>query len=311
MEDEALNWVIRLRDPGFEDWEAFGEWMAGDPARAEAYHALAVAEEDLGEMLPAEAAPTLAPSVIVPSIGEAARLRHGRRTTRRLWLGGALAASIAALVGTNMLDHKGGDISVATAPGERKTVPLADGSRMILNGDTVVRLDSGDPRMATLDRGEVLFEIKHDEKNPFRVSVGGDELLDVGTAFNVVRGHGVTQVQVSEGAVMYNPDSDAVRLDAGKSIRIEGDRATVGSVVPGDVAAWRDGRLISDGQTMAEVAAQLSRFTGERVSAAPDVAGRPFRGVLSLGASEDIAALGPILGVAVHRTPKGWELAAR
>ncbi|TZG29421.1 FecR family protein [Sphingomonas montanisoli] len=305
-EDEALDWVIRLRDPGFEDWEAFGAWMAGDPARAEAYHALAIAEEDLGEMLPAETAP-----VVVPSIADAARLRHGRRTTRRLWLGGALAASVAALVGSNMLDHRGGDISVATAPGERRSVALADGSRMILNGNTVVRLDSADPRMATLDRGEVLFEIRHDEKNPFRVSVGGDQLLDVGTAFNVVHEHGVTAVQVSEGAVMYNPDSDAVRLDAGKSLRVAGDQAVVGSVVPGDVAAWRDGRLISDGQTMAEVAAHLSRYTGERVSATAEVANRPFRGVLSLGTREDIAALGPILGVAVHRTPKGWELAAR
>ncbi|MFD2500350.1 FecR family protein [Rhizorhabdus histidinilytica] len=213
METAALDWVIRLRDPGFDGWEEFEAWLAADPARAEAYHRLATADQDMAGLLAAgllAAAPPVpaeAPANVVP-------LRRAG-FTRRAWLGGAIAASVAGLVGFGMIERQPSLYQIETAPGMRRTVTLDDGSRIALNGGTRITLDRKDARHATLDRGEALFDVVHDEKAPFKVLVGDATLVDVGTSFNVVRDGRVTAVQVAEGAVVYNPDSEAVRLDAG------------------------------------------------------------------------------------------------
>ena len=43
MEEEAIAWLIRQRDPSFDDWETFEAWLAADAARARAYAELAAA----------------------------------------------------------------------------------------------------------------------------------------------------------------------------------------------------------------------------------------------------------------------------
>jgi len=94
----------------------------------------------------------------------------------------------------------------------------------------------------------------------------------------VLREGRTTAVQVAEGAVIYNPDSTAVRLDAGRTLRaIDGDALlAVGNISPASVAGWKDGRLIYDGQTMAEVAADLARWSGQPVRVDPRVAEQRF-----------------------------------
>ena len=37
IEEQAVAWVIRLRDAGAEDWEEFTDWLEADPANAAAY----------------------------------------------------------------------------------------------------------------------------------------------------------------------------------------------------------------------------------------------------------------------------------
>lgn len=306
METAALDWVIRLRDPGFDGWEEFEAWLAGDPARAEAYHRLAIADQDMAGLLASTPpAPAEAPADIVP-------LRRPA-LSRRAWLGGAIAASVAGLIGFGMIERQPSLYQIETAPGMRRTVTLDDGSRIALNGGTRITLDHKDPRHATLERGEALFDVVHDDKAPFKVLVGDATLVDVGTSFNVVRDGRVTAVQVAEGAVVYNPDSEAVRLDAGRRLRaVDGDpHIELAAVAPGAVAGWREGRLIYDGQTMADVAADLSRWSGETVRADPRVAGQRFRGVLSLGRDHDVAGLAALLDVDVRRSGREWILSPR
>ncbi|MCZ4340411.1 FecR domain-containing protein [Sphingomonadaceae bacterium G21617-S1] len=303
MEDAALDWVIRLRDPAFDGWESFEAWLAADAAHAEAYQRLAVADADMGDLLVRAPAPR-------PLI-EASPLR--RPITRRTWFGGAIAASVAGLIGFGMIERQPAFYPIETAPGVRRTVTLEDGSRIALNGGTRIILDRKDPRHATLERGEALFDVVHDEAAPFKVAVADATLIDVGTRFNVLREGRTTAVQVAEGAVVYNPDNEAVRLDAGRGLRaVDGEAdLQLTAVTPASVASWREGRLIYDGQTMTEVAADLARWTGQPVRAAPQVAERRFRGVLSLGDGDDIVRLAPLLDVDVRRYGETWILAPR
>src|SRR3546814_10033734 len=70
-----------------------------------------------------------------------------------------------------------------------------------------------------------MFHVVHRERDPFVVETGGVKIVDLGTAFNVVRRDRQTSVAVSEGIVLYNPERDNVRLVAGKGIEArDGDR---------------------------------------------------------------------------------------
>jgi len=306
MNDAALDWVIRLRDPAFDGWDAFEAWLSADPAHAEVYQRLAVADRDIGDLL--GSAPSLARA---PAVAPPKPVRPP--FTRRAWLGGAIAASVAGLIGFGLIDRQPALYPIETAPGMRRTITLEDGSRIALNGGTRILIDRKQARHATLERGEALFDVVHDDSAPFRVAVGDATLVDLGTRFNVVREGEATAVQVAEGAVVYNPDGEAVRLDAGRALRaVDGEaHLQLADVAPAAVAGWREGRLIYDGQTMAEVAADLARWSGQPVRAAPQVAGRRFRGVLSLGDGEDIVRLAPLLDVDIRRDGRSWILAPR
>ena len=302
IDDQALDWVIRLRAVAFDDWETFAAWLAVDPAHAAAYHAMAAADADMAELLASVPRPVIATPV-----------RQPVRTRR--WFGGAVAASVAVIAGFAVLQQRSDPYLVETAAGVLRSIALADGSRIDVNGGSRLTLDRKHPREAALERGEVAFTVVHDASRPFRVSVGDATLVDIGTVFNVVRAGGATTVGVAEGAVVYNPGREAVQLVAGDVLHArDGDgRIVVGKIAATQVASWRTGRLVYDGASLAQVAADLSRNLGVSVVADRDVAGRQFRGVISLGKdrSRVMAGLGPLLGVHVIQDHGAWRLSAR
>jgi transmembrane sensor len=304
IEDEAIGWVIRQRDPGFADWDSFMLWLEEDSMHAQVYDEMALADRDMASY----AAP--APKPLAPP----ARHDGGYRPSRRGALGwGAVAASLVAFAGYSLLVPASAGYAVETKAGERQSVALADGSRIDLNGGTRLMLDRENPRFAQLERGEALFTVVHDETRPFIVKTGGATLTDAGTAFNVVRAGDVTEVAVSEGVVIYDRGAERVTLPIGRRLRaVDGRRAEAGDTDPGAVAAWREGRLIYGSAAFATVADDLSRNLGVPVSAAPGVRARRFSGVILLdgGADRAVPRAGAVLGVSARREGNGWVLMA-
>lgn len=299
IEAAAIDWLIRQRDPAFADWERFADWLAADPAHASAYHEMALLDGDL-DALPEHTLPANDVSA-APA-----------RVSRRWWLGGALAASLAVVAGIGVLRQAPDAQRIETAMGETRTVALADGSRIALNGGSAILLDKADPRRATLERGQALFHVVHRDEAPFRVSVGTAQIVDVGTVFDVTRMDGRTIVAVSEGAVVYNPASSNVRVDAGRRLAVDdaGGQAVVGPVSAASVGGWQAGQLVYDGAPLSEVAAEIERTTGVRIRTSPGAAAIPFRGAFQTGADEarmveDLAALS---GTRATRETGGWTL---
>lgn len=309
--EEAISWAIRCRDPGFTDWAGFTLWLETDPAHNRAYETAVLAGEDAAALLaaaPAHPRPAPAP-VDLPEPANDAPVRTGRRR----FIGFAIAASLAAVTSYTLLkpNASGTLETVQTAPGERKTIKLADGSRIELNGGSRLQTDPARPRFAKLDAGEAAFVIVHDDRNPFVVETGGVHLQDAGTAFNVRRLDRRTEVAVSEGLVIFNPAAEAVRLPPGKRLSvIDGRTPVVGSIATDAVAAWRQGRLVYDGARLGDVAADLTRNTGQRVTATPAVADQPFTGVITLDSNDRqlFERIGPLLGVKVEHDQQGWML---
>ncbi|CAH0354787.1 FecR domain-containing protein [Sphingobium sp. CECT 9361] len=298
IEEAALGWIVRLQDPDFDDWDGFEAWLSASPLHAGTYHAMATAEADVAALLASAPAPLASPA---PATA---------RRARRYWLGGAVAASLVAVLGIGFVANRPAPYSVETQPGVRRTITLADGSAIVMNGGTRLTLDRKDSRFAMLDRGEAMFVVRHDTEHPFAVHVGDAKLIDVGTAFAVVREAGVTQVAVSEGAVVYNPQTEAIRLDAGRRLRaVDGAmQVETGAVAPETVASWQSGRLIYGGQPLSAVVADLARYYGQPVSVAPAIANRPFHGVIVLPKHVDIEAIARLLDVRAERQSSGWMM---
>ncbi len=301
LNDQAIAWVVRVNDPAFADWDGFAAWLGESPAHAEAYHALAAAEAEMVDMLAA------APSIpVIPEEPAQARPRW------RPWAGAAIAASLVAVVAYRAQEPATAPRIYETAPGMQRTIDLADGSRVILNGGTRLVVDGDDPRSATLERGEGLFAVRHDAAHPLRVAVGGATLTDIGTAFNIVREAKATRVAVAEGAVEWKREGGAVRLDAGQRLQAEDGAASVqvGTVAADSVGGWSRGQLSFDGARLADAAADLSRSLGAPISVAPAIAERPVRGVIRLDGGTDavVPRFAGLMGLRASREGVGWRL---
>ncbi|MCW2364083.1 MULTISPECIES: FecR family protein [Sphingobium] len=310
----AIDWLMRQRDPAFNAWEAFTDWLERDPAHATAYHQLAALDADL-DTLPAR------PEDIWPE--GAAVARDGgraapatpsmpRRFSRRLWVGGALAASIAGMVGIGLFQASSDSYRVKTPLGRSQVVTLVDGSEIAVNGGSSVKLSRSDPRRIELEEGQVLVSVVHKDAAPFRVSVGGAELVDVGTVFDVARNDGRISVAVSEGAVVYNPRGAAIRVDAGYrfTVRDDGSATDLSAVSPAAVGGWRAGQLVYDGVHLDDVAAEVARTTGIALRTTPAAAGIRFRGALRTDLPEErlVNDLAALSGTSATKESGGWTL---
>jgi transmembrane sensor len=306
IEARAIDWLIRQRDPDFDDWDGFADWLAEDDEHAAVYDALASLDRDLDALPAGGGAVRVAPTL--PSSAHVAR-----RPSRRAWLGGAMAAALVAVIGVSTLNPFGNGTRIETAAGEHRTVALADGSRIEINGGSVVEIDPDRPRFARLESGEAMFHVVHRDKDPFVVETGDARIVDLGTAFNVVRRARQTSVAVSEGVVLYNPDRDKVRLVAGQAIDAgDEDRRppAVRSVDVNSIGGWRSGLLVYNDAPLALVAEDLKRTAGIDVRIATAAASLSFRGALIIDPDRNrtVADLAALSGTTARRRDNGWIL---
>lgn len=303
IDEQALGWVIRTRDTDFQDWDAFTLWLEADPAHAAAYDAMAMADADLPQIVPAEPVTLSAPANDV---------EPGRWRPLRWVGGGAIAAVLVATLSLTMWNRA--DIyTVATAPGEIRVIALKDGTRVELNGDSSLRLDHNNSRFAALDNGEATFTVRHDENDPFRVTVGDAVFEDAGTIFNIVHDGPSTRIGVAEGKVIYNPQSDAIALPAGRALSDDGAHLLLTDIAPEAVASWRQGRLIYDNAPVGQVIGDVSRSLGVKLTGTASARAMRFTGTVALDRNPErfFASAAPLMGLQAVRQGDGWILKER
>ena len=279
--------------------------MEADPAHADAYDAVALADDRLSEELAeAETPRNDAP----PATND----NEARPWYRRAAFLSIAAILILALFLSPMLFRSPGMELITTQPGETREIALADGSTIGLNGSTTIALDRKAERFARLDGGEAIFTIKHDSARPFVVETGDGRLRDLGTIFNVRQSENGLEVGVSEGSVQYDPGAQAVTLTAGKQLRVQRgqSKVVVTTIDPASVGGWRQGRLSYHDASLTTIALDLSRSLGTQVTVSPDLAGRRFSGVIRIDRDEArlFRQLESLLGVHARHSAKGWQL---
>ena len=277
VQHEASEWIARLDadDVTAEDRERFEAWRRAHPRNARAF-------EDLSQTW--ERFLAAAPLARDGAFGDSmtAQSSYARR---RPWSWTLAAAAIVATLLTGLYLRWSTPVvtSFKTAVGEQLTVPLLDGSSIELNSNTVARVEySPRRRIIHLDQGEAFFKVAHDASRPFWVTAGGGWVRVVGTEFNVYLQATSLQVTVRQGTVQAGESRDLrsaaqpdelklqpwVTLTGGQQADLGGGSAPKRALSAEELAeavAWRTGTVYFENRPLAEVVAQLNRYSTEQL----------------------------------------------
>ncbi len=282
---DAADWDARLRAPDCTDTErdAFKRWRQDSPENQRQFDDL---QTVLGGLRSAHEAPEIR-SMREAALNAASPPARQKYSAKNWGLGIAAAASVlvAALFFTDIRETdyltSGQDLgpSYATAVGERSTMNLADGTIAILNTNTRLRVDySEQERRVLLLQGQALFDVAKDADRPFVVVAGEQRITAIGTVFDVRLDGQDVQVTLVEGVVEVMADAPlgtnlngpstqptAVRLTAGQQLLTTALASTnMPKIAETDVehaTIWREGRAFFEDAPLAEVVAEMNRYS--------------------------------------------------
>ena len=301
QEQAAFAWLSLLHDqPSSGDQATFSHWLQADPAHAEAYAQAQVVWE-----LTETPARTLADEEAFALQGYLSAMNRSRRTRVLRWSGAlAMAACMVLMIGvgagwqpSRWVDDLGADY--VSAPGEIRTVTLADQSHVTLDADSAIAVDfSRGERRIELRRGAGFFSVTHTGE-PFVVDAEKGQARVLGTQFEVrLQPHGA-QVTVLSGRVGVTADRHAEQqiLSAGQQVAYgEGSAQKLHAVDSEAQLAWRQGWLNYYKATLAEVVQDLGRYYPGRIVLLNDeLAARRVSG--SFPSKDPLAVLGSLQGV--------------
>jgi transmembrane sensor len=168
-----------------------------------------------------------------------------------------------------------------TEVGEMRSIRLEEGSVIVLNSNTEIRVDvNAYGRHIELVRGEALFDVAHNPRWTFDVSARGITTRAVGTSFDVrLTEDNELTVMVIEGRVCMGGSAEVQAADFAQTSRFAlvgaGQMATMDrgiiSIAPDRMRtidrklAWTRGKLMLDSLTLAEAVVEINRYNKEQL----------------------------------------------
>lgn len=279
--DEASLWIERL-DEGLTEAETseLQAWMAASPENQAVLLKMARLWDKMDTL---SRLSTLFPE----ELGVVRRRRWPRYAAAAAlmlavavaWVG--VSDTPTALVDEVLVQTRGESV-YETAIGEHATVALADGTELVLNTDSRIRVRYGARyRLLVLEAGEVHVQVAEDPNRPLSVIAAGNIVQAVGTAFNVEITNDrhielvVTEGQVRVGLQAATAVSDSmtrpVVLPDTAPIVAAGEEVFLGQAEPEVTPvseeeievrlSWRTGNLIFSGESLEETVAEVERYT--------------------------------------------------
>lgn len=304
---EAAVWLALLHSDtrSAEVEQGFRVWLSAHPSHALAFERMTNAWEAAGGVRRAA----------IDAIAKRAQRSEDRlepKPRRRIAL--AVAASLAgcALVGLGALVLRPStDQVISTALGERRSVQLADGSRLVLNTDTLVSVSfDAAKRSVTLRRGQARFYVARDSQRPFIVRAGMKQIVARGTQFDVRWTDERLAIVLFEGKVSVQTPQPLL-LDGGIPLepgeRLYFAEPTLAVKSTPDLQreqAWVQGRAIFDRTPLREVLAEMNRYARRPLKLGdPTLAELPISGTFSVEDSEAFArALGDVFALRLEQS---------
>lgn len=249
--EQAADWVIMLHfsQPTEQDKQNFERWHNSSPAHQAAW----------------DRAQAMRGSFERISSGVGRQALQGldnrsRRTAARA-LGALLVALPAGWLAWRQLPWPQWSADIATAKGERRTLALADGTQLILNGSSAVDLAfSAAERRIVLRAGEILITTHADPMQPprpFLVQTPHGNARALGTRFSVRLQDDRTRVAVFEHAVEISTGKHL--LESGQQASFDQRRILESDPADPNARLWASGMLVARNMRLADVVAELDR----------------------------------------------------
>lgn len=258
--DEALDLIIRLQNdptnPVAQD--LVRRWRARGPDHEAAWAEVAEIHGMAGKVFADQ---------------RKAELKAGDISRRKVILGGAAilgTAAAGAYYGPDALIRARADHATATA--EVRRIDLPDKTIMTLGPDSAIRTDfTRNVRHVELLSGMAFFEVAKDTAHPFQSTVDRLTVTALGTAFDIGKDAGVLTVSVNHGrveVVMPNsPLSRGYQLAEGDWLALDESSLQLdrGTRDVSQIAAWRDGTIVAERETISSVIAKIRRWYSGRI----------------------------------------------
>ena len=322
--DAAAALLVYRRADGAGDLDArvLAAWLQRDPAHARAWDNACAAWSDFDDAGDDEIL--------------AALQAHARRAgpARPRWsppLAAAAAAVLLALgVGLGVVGQRAeraGEASrIAAAPAaasyeavdHTEEVRLADGSRLLLaaGAAATVSLEPG-RRQVDLTRGQAYFDVAPDPQRRFVVRAAGQQIVALGTQFDVLLRPDELRVILVEGQVAVGPPGATapILLSPGQQLVLrEGQPPRVSPAEAGEVLVLEDRYVVFDDAPLAEAVAELNRHgPGRLIVRDPGIAALRISGRFRAGDPERFGrSLSLLHPVRIERRGAAeWEIVPR
>lgn len=225
------------------------------------------------------------------------RVTGGRMTMRHsLWRVAGMAAAL--VVGIFLYTSWRNAWTEYAAYDVVQTFILPDSSSVILSPGATLHIQRHKDKRLVNMTGKVYFEVRRDERAPFRVDAGDCFVRVLGTRFQVSASDNgseeVASVSVVSGKVRFSASesSDGIILTKGMSAALHSGADIPEEITPEhpNPAAWATGEFVYDNTPLEEVLSELSDYYGVTLSALNPEAHR-LTGQFSTESLEDILSL--------------------
>jgi transmembrane sensor len=305
---EAAVWLARLHsDQRSEEMERnFRVWLAGNAQRAAAFERMTNTWEATGALRsrPVVAAPE-------PATKQQRRGVPWIAATQALAAALVLAVTIGFALRLLPANDTPPTSVVETSLGERRSLQLEDGSRLMLNTDSRVSVAfTADSRIIELQRGQARFEVAKDPDRPFIVRAGGKQIVAHGTQFDVRWTDERLSIVLFEGrvsvlAAQQSPDRAGIRMTPGDRLLFEQPTIAIKSAPDLErEEAWVAGRAIFERTPLREAVAEINRYARRPLQLGDaSLAELPISGTFSVDDVDAFArALADVLSLRVDDT---------
>jgi transmembrane sensor len=266
---QAARWRAHLAEAGAETSVGFEQWLAADPRNAAAWARAQAAWEECDNQAGSPEILALRREALEDAQAQSHQ-RARQAGARQRWTQRAIAAGLTVVAaGAASVWLMSRPDTYQTNIGERHVVTLEDGSTIMLDSASSVRVSYSDrARELTLVSGQAHFTVAADVERPFSVRAQGRKVLAMGTAFNVDTLGSRLWVTLMEGRVIVlgSGKGSGIELKPGQQLTAGGDSAPqVVEVNPEMATAWEHGELMFDNEPLSQVAARISRYSERKV----------------------------------------------
>ena len=268
LDRQAADWFVVVSDPQVDEEQlvAFMQWLNTSLEHEAAYERV-----ERTWMLLERINSSRSEQEEVEQMADDRSKGQGTISRYVRWSTAIAASFLVSFISYFYLLDAGNDefLLLETSIGEQKTQQLSDGTEIVLNTYSKVRVEyAKNVRRVYLDKGEVYFNVAKQLDRPFIVNAVGGQIKALGTAFNVrLLDDEEVVVSLVEGRVAVAPE-----LDAQASILLPGQQAKyhhkdsfvhLQDVDLEAVTQWRSGQLRFVGEPLNRAIVEINRYTSK------------------------------------------------